>query len=317
MSSATIQNVQEQDRTLSDLLETYRHLQSDPNLEDARKREAAERMKNVWSKLAILQDPDGFINYVSDYVQREFNRRHKATEDNNIKRRGKPLCRCSRARHVCEAKQGLVPSKIRTQDLKYFNSPDSRTLAREYVQEHEGDVVIREAMESHRNLRAEIYAELSDIIAMMMGRDELEDGEGASADGHAVASEQRDPSATSDQKQSHAPEASADGGADPTAEELADAALAKAVQNADTEELAEQATDGLQDTVAVMNAVQNGEVSPERVSEVVEGDESVSELANELDGDAGDSAELKPAEPGEELNELATDPVDLGGDDGE
>lgn len=175
----------EQDRTLSDLLETFRHLQSDPAVPDELKQRASERMKDVWADLAELQDPDGFINHVSEVVQREFQRRHNPGEVEGT-RRGEPLCRCERPRQVCEVKQGEVPSKIRTQNLNYIQKPSSRSLARDYIQEHSGDVVIREAMNSYRQIRADIYAELSQIIAMMMGKAPLdsEDAQGGpDADG--------------------------------------------------------------------------------------------------------------------------------------
>jgi hypothetical protein len=168
-SQSTQTGITEQDRTLSDLLESYRHLQADPTVEDERKQKAAERMEPVWANLAKLQDPDGFVNHISEVIQREFQRRHEADGNPNLTRRGKPLCRCERPRHVCEVKQGEVPSKIRTQNLQYIQKPSSRTLAREYIQEHSGDVVVREAMEGYRNLRADIYAQLSQILAMMMG----------------------------------------------------------------------------------------------------------------------------------------------------
>lgn len=167
-TQSTTGGITEQDRTLSDLVESYRHLQADPSVPEVRKQRAAERMKTVWAKLAKLQDPDGFINHLSEHIQREFQRRHDPNPGDE--RRGTPLCRCDLARHVCETKQGETPSKIRTQDLQYIQKASSRTLAREYVQEHTGDVVVREAMESFRNLRADIYGELSSILAMMMGK---------------------------------------------------------------------------------------------------------------------------------------------------
>lgn len=202
----------EQDRTLSDLLESYRHLQSDPTVDEDRKQRAARRMSPVWANLAKLQDPDGFVNHLSDHIQREHHRRHSAAEDPNVTRRGKPLCRCGRSKHVCEVKQGEVPSKIRTQNLKYLNKPDSRTLAREYVQEHSGDVAVREAMDEYRNLRADIYGELSDILAMMMGRDEPQSSEDASADGERGPSEGHAPQPADVTDAAHGAVASADGG---------------------------------------------------------------------------------------------------------
>jgi hypothetical protein len=179
----------EQDRTLSDLLESYRHLQADPAIQEDRKQRATERMESVWASLAKLQDPDGFVNHLGEVVQREHQRRRDPRDDQE--RRGKPLCRCDRPRHVCEVKQGEVPSKIRTQNLEYIKKPGNRSLAREYVQTHSGDVIIREAMASYRNLRADIYGELSATLAMMRGREERESDVGATGgeDDSASASE--------------------------------------------------------------------------------------------------------------------------------
>jgi len=204
--------ITQQDRTLSDLLEAYRHRQTDPDIPEERKQEAAHRMKPVWANLAKLQDPDGFVNHLSEYIQQEYHRRN-APEDSNLERRGKPLCRCSRSRHVCEVKQGEVPSKIRSQNLQYLETPDSRTLSREYVQEHSGDVVVREAMESYRGLRAEIYSTISDILAMMMGADSqpVQDSADSREDGAAavdVDSPAEHPGGDD------APTAAANGGAD-------------------------------------------------------------------------------------------------------
>lgn len=274
-------------------------------------------MKPVWAKLAKLQDPDGFINHVSEYVQEQYHRRHNAGEDPNVNRRGKPLCRCDRSRHVCEVKQGEVPSKIRTQDLMYLNKPDSRTLAREYVQEHSGDVVVREAMEDFRNLRADIYGELSDILAMMMGRDEPQDSEDTSTDASSAASEPSDPSPSDGGGGADAATASADGGEEPDPSEVVDAALASAVDRHGADALAEQATEGAMTTLRLANAVQNGEISAERLARAVEGDEGLNELAAELDGaDGEDSGVELSHDAGEpELEPAPEDPEDGGSDE--
>lgn len=220
-AQSTPPGISQQDRTLSDLLESYRHRQSDPTIPDERQREAAERMKSVWAKLAKLQDPDGFINHLSEYIQGEYERRNLDDPPKGVEKRRKPLCRCDRSRHVCEVKQGEVPSKIRTQDLTYIPKPGSRELARQYVQEHAGDVVVREAMEGYRNLRSEIYAEVSDILAMMMGAttatedtDASEGADGASAggDGGGGPSPGEPPNRADDAT------ASADGGVTPEPE---------------------------------------------------------------------------------------------------
>lgn len=176
MSSHVAPGQSSQDRTISDLLESYRHRQSDPTVSDDRKQRATERMKPVWADLAKLQDPSGFVNHISEVVQREHHRRHNS-EDPTVTRRTKPLCRCDLPRHVCEAKQGEVPSKIRSQTLDYIEKPDSQALAREYLQEHSGDVVIREAVDGYRGLRSDIYAELSEILAMMMGAEPIREGD--------------------------------------------------------------------------------------------------------------------------------------------
>lgn len=215
MSTDTRQvGIEEQDRTLSDLLETYRHHQADPSVPDEKKERAAERIQPVWGKLARLQDPDGFINFVSEVIQREYQRRHHSDGDPNLTVRTKPLCRCSLPRHVCEAKQGEVPSQIRTQDLKYIQKPDSRTLTRDYVQEHSGDVVVREAVQEFLGLRAECYAELNEINVMMMSSEPL-DGEG-SQDGHegphAPEGEPGDVQPVESSGDAHAATASPDGG---------------------------------------------------------------------------------------------------------
>jgi hypothetical protein len=282
--------ITEQDRTLSDLLESYRHLQSDPNIPSERKRRASERMKPVWAKLAKLQDPDGFINHISEHVQREFQRRHHSGELRNDTRRGKPLCRCERPRHVCEVKQGEVPSKIRTQNLQYIQKPDSRTLAREYVQEHSGDVVVREAMESFRNLRADIYGELSDILAMMMGKENLDSERGQNAPD--AAGEDAPPtdvqSPASPDGGADASTASADGGQELTAD-VVDAALASAVERHGAEQMAQDATEGALDLMRVMDAFQNGEVSTEDLQAVADGEKSITDLELKTDGAGGGS----------------------------
>lgn len=216
MSTRTSPTVQ-QDRTLSDLLESYRHLQSDRQIPDKRKRRAAERMKDVWAKLAKLQDPDGFINHLSEYIQKQYERRHHHSDRPDLTRRGKPLCRCNRPRHVCEAKEGVVPSKIRSQDLEYLETSDSRTLARQYIQEHPGDVVVREAMEDFRQLRAEIYSELSEILVMLRGgnlsgAEDSGGGDSESSDASGGPGGQPGPSATDSSEPSDAPTAAADGG---------------------------------------------------------------------------------------------------------
>lgn len=203
----------QQDRTLTDLLESYRHRQADDRIPDERKRRAAKRMKPVWAKLAKLQDPNGFINHLTAYIQEQYQRRHNHEDEPGLKRRAKPLCRCNRPKHVCEAKRGVTPSKIRTQNLQYVPTADPQDLAREYVQSHPGDVVVREAMKTFRELRAEIYAELSDILAMMMGADEPEDdGEDTPTDAPDAASEPSDPSPTAQPDATDATTAAADGG---------------------------------------------------------------------------------------------------------
>lgn len=214
----------QQDRTLSDLLETYRHLQSDPEISDVRKQRAAKRMEGVWADLAKLQDPDGFVNHISEVVQREHRRREDPPEGEE--RRAKALCRCDLSHHVCETKQGEVPSKIRTQDLQYIQKPSSRELARKYVQEHPGDVIIREAMESFRNLRADIYSELSSILAMMMGAEDSDtpsDSDGVQ-DTRDAASERPDtanePSPSDPPDPADAATASADGVVDTEASDV-------------------------------------------------------------------------------------------------
>lgn len=223
--SSTTQSLgaSEQDRTLSDLLEALRHQQADPATDPGRKRRASERMKPVWAKLAKLQDPDGFSNHLAEFVQQEHHRRHNSDADPNTTRRGKPLCRCSRSRHVCEVKQGEIPSKIRTLDLKFIHKPDAATLAREYVQEHSGDVVIREAVEDYRDLRADIYAELSDILAMLMGREDPQPTEDEQADMDVSPSEEHVQSPSDETDTAHAPTAAADGGDDEPPEDADDA----------------------------------------------------------------------------------------------
>lgn len=279
--------ISEQDRTLSDLLETYRHLQSDPHIPEERKQAAAERMKDVWADLAKLRDPDGFINHVSSTIQREHARRHNPA-DVNGSRRGKPLCRCDRSKHVCEVKQGEVPSKIRTQDLQYLSKPDSRTLARDYIQEHSGDVVVREAMESFRGLRADIYSELSSILAMMMGRDEPDSEPGQDSRDAASASDGGPDvqSPTDTQESADARPVDTDGGAvDPSA--VVDRALASAVERHGADTLAADATDGALNLMSVMEAYQNGDVSTEDLKAVADGERELSELNLETDSGNG------------------------------
>ena len=284
--------ITEQDRTLSDLLETYRHLQSDPSVPDERKQRAAEQMKDVWANLAKLQDPDGFINHISEVVQREHQRRHNP-EDVDGHRRAKPLCRCDRPRHVCEVKQGEVPSKIRTQDLQYIQKPSSRVLARDYVQEHGGDVVVREAMESFRGLRASIYSELSSIIAMMMGKEDPDtepgqdapDAASADADGGSVQTPSDTPEATDGRP------VGADGGADVDPSSVVDRALASAVERHGADTLAADATSGALNIMSVMEAYQDGDVSTEDLQAVADGERALSDLNLETDGEGGGSDE--------------------------
>lgn len=203
-----------QDRTLSDLIESYRHIQSDPSISRERKREASERMTDVWSKLARLQDEDGFVTHLSDHIAREHHRRSESGSEGRTRR--KPLCRCGMSRHVCEVKKGEVPSHIRTQSLSYLSSPDPRANAREYVQSHSGDVVVREAMDEYRELRANIYSELNAILAYLRGNDEepelepqdVPDG----ADSAATSSE--DESLVGQTAAASAPRLDADGGVD-------------------------------------------------------------------------------------------------------
>lgn len=277
----------QQDRTLSDLLESFRHLESDGQIPDERKAEAAERMKPVWSKLAKLQDPDGFINHLSETIQREYQRRH-ADDGANVTRRAKPLCRCDLPRHVCETKQGEVPSKIRTQDLEYIHKPDNRTLAREYVQEHAGDVVVREAMETFRGLRADIYAELSSILAMMRAPT------APAAAGRASAADRASerpgdgpaPTSTNGTDGTGGRTASADGGG---TSGLVDAALASAVERHGPEQMAQDAVDGVQDLASVVDAFQNGEVDAADLQAIADGERSVADLNLETEqGGEGD-----------------------------
>lgn len=191
--------ITEQDRTLSDLLSEYRHLKDDPGVPTERKERADELMKPVWERLAVLQDPDGFMTFVSDYIQTAYQRRNHVSSEDDAERRTKPMCRCDLPRHVCESKQGEVPSEMRTQDLKYIHKPGPRSLARDYIQEHSGDVVVREAMREYRNLRADIYASISGILVLMRGGPDPEPG---------------DPSAITPEREPEEQPAAADGGVD-------------------------------------------------------------------------------------------------------
>lgn len=247
-------------------------------------------MEGVWADLAKLQDPDGFVNHISEVVQREHQRRE---DPDGEERRGTPLCRCDLSHHVCETKQGEVPAKIRTQDLQYIQKPSSRELARKYIQEHPGDVIIREAMESFRNLRANIYAELSSILALMMGAEppdsaDAQDTRDAAREG-ADTADGPSPSDTPDAADT--PTASADGGEEQDVSEMVDAALASAVERHGTEALAEQATEGALSLAKVVTAYQNGDVSTEELQAVADGERSLSDLNLETDGERGDGDE--------------------------
>lgn len=155
-----------QDRTLSDLLESYRHLISDPSVPRDAKASAEQRMTDVWAKIARLNDDDGFIKFLGEYISREHTRRHEP-ESIDESRRTKPLCSCNLSRHACEAKSGNVPSEIQTVSLEYLTTADPRPRARQYVQSHSGDIIIQEAMNEFTNLRADIYSELTSILSML------------------------------------------------------------------------------------------------------------------------------------------------------
>lgn len=234
----------ETDRQIADLMESYRHYKTDPRIPEPAKEDAAERMRPVWEKIAILQDPHGFTSHLADEIDRA--RRERARGD-----RKRPLCRCEQPRHICDAKQGEVPRKIRARDYEYLSSGNPRQNAREYVQEHPGDVIVREAMESYRNLRTDIYQRMNAILIDLraaIGADDgspSDGGEDAPAPASGVEGPVMDP--TEDNSDSDALTTGADlPGVTP--DELADveslADLEREVREQLTEDQALDLTDG-------------------------------------------------------------------------
>lgn len=207
-----------------DLLETYRHLQSDPTIPDERQARAAERMKDVWAKLGKIQDPDAFTNHLTEHIRDAYNARHNHGDRPDLERRAKPLCRCTRSRHVCEVKRGEVPSKVRTLDLTYIETSDTRSLAQSYVEEHTGDVVVGEAIEEFRGLRADIYSEVNELIVMLRsGRGATDSGDVEGPDApRERPSHEPGPNHSVGREADDDPRASADGGTaddDPTGDD--------------------------------------------------------------------------------------------------
>lgn len=213
--SATIS--QEQDQFLIDQLGEYRHLMTNPDIPDARKQRASDAIKEVYGKLAKLNDSRGLISHVNEYVRAEFIRRHHANEHPDIEPRKQPLCNCGLSREVCEVQRGEVPSAIHTVDLKYLSSEDPQDAIREYLQNHPGDVVVSEAVADYRDLRSEIYATLSQIIQMLLGGSDSgrsQAREGASANPDDERHNKKRDAVDAAREQSERARAVADGGSD-------------------------------------------------------------------------------------------------------
>lgn len=278
-SESQSEPITEQDRVLSDQLETFRHLMADPEVPKDRKRRASQRIKGVWRNLARLQDPNGFENHLSEHIQHEYQRRNNPENLDEPKRR-KPLCSCDRSRHVCEAKAGEVPSKIRTRDYEFLDKPGTQELAREYVQEHSGDIVVREAMKSYRDLRADIYSELSAITTMLTGGPtQAERAERDDADGSRDSFASGVDYPTSDDATEQLPADGADDAEDVDVEAVVDQALASVVEREGAEALAEDATEGALNVAKILTAAEDGDVDVEDLKAVTNGEMDPSELA--------------------------------------
>lgn len=278
MMAQTTTSLTESDRQINDLMESVRHYRTHPEVSEQAKKDAAEDLKPVYEKIAKLQDPNGFSTHLAETISQAYRARTRGE-------RKKPLCRCELPSATCPVKRGEIPPKIRTRDYEYVRSADARELARQYLESHAADVVVREALDSFRNLRSDIYRDLNAIITDLMADanadadQDASDSASAGADGAEVAGPVLDP--TEDNADAVAPAVSADGGerepdapAEGSVEDTVDQALADALASADLDELAADAVDGLTSTAEVLTAIRDGELDvadlPDGVRERVE-----------------------------------------------
>lgn len=158
--------------TNTDLYWRYEEADSyaqEPELDE----EYAERFAAIEAKLEKLWWRD-----TAEWVSTRYREAYRAAQDGE---REEPLCRCPNPR--CPLKQGQVPYALRRRET-VLETPDKTPLQtlKAYLKTHPKAVIIDEALQDLRDLRAEVSDELVQFNREARAdEDELADGEGGGA----------------------------------------------------------------------------------------------------------------------------------------